>query len=61
MNKTDLIQFLNEGIKLNQILQTNYNRTLTTYSITYEEKAASESGLEHAQLCSLINQASGNP
>lgn len=59
MNKESLIHLFNEGIIHNRISEEDQSRALALYSSIYETHTASESGVEHKTLATLINQASG--
>ena len=57
MDKDKLLTVLEEGLKLNRIDQEQYTRALDLFTLIYEKCEASESGPEHAKLCTLINTA----
>ena len=57
MIKEELIKALDEGLKLNRISQTQYSEAIYLFRTIYEEKQASESSDAHANLCTIINEA----
>lgn len=59
MNKQSLIHLLKEGLNTRRIIDTDYNHALDLYALIYEEKTKDESSDAHAELCAIINQASG--
>lgn len=59
MNKQSLIHLLKEGLQNQRISQSDYNTALDLFHKIYEENTEDESSNAHAELCRIINTASG--
>ena len=59
MEKSELIEVLDAGLKQSRITEEQYQTAVELYKSIYEIHIASESSEEHATLASIINTASG--